>query len=718
MTNKDDTLQKYLKELENGVPLPELLSRIPDADQEIILGLRLAASIRSIPHPEPLLLSIKTTRQRVTQAARQQAASTSRRPLDTIQAHLPLRWSFSFSPAMAVGIVATLVVLLTASIFGIGTLFSGTANAKAATLMDVTGLVEVASSQTATDWKPVNSGDQVKSGERIHTYASSTVTLVFNEGTRSILGPDTDVTLSQINTSRDGVLKVKLTQSNGNITNSVVPLKPSGSFIVQTPSGNASVKGTHFDVSVANQLARFSVISGKVLVSNDQSEVALVAGQATATLPGEKPEQPAYQFSVQGTLLEMHETSWVVDNVSFQVTQDTVINGNPKVGNLITVQGRILEDGSWVADLIDIADSNQPISSFTGVINSIDGSTWQISGLSVQVDQNTQLSAGIEVGDAVRVTYITQPETSSRLAQQIELLQAEPAPDANPELSFLQDEINQTSCATDYDVAGTLSNQATNSKDIAESVDLGSLVERGSQYIQNVVIQPYAWDIINPGQSVNTNIHITLNQSWTSAPNGAEVKVVIFVAHETNNPKSLNARLVITLNNNCQKPVETEPITTTVPSPVPSMTNTVPSPSPVPPTSTITTTATTTDCVGANPQPKATKLADEYNRPYDEIMGWFCQGFGFGEIDLAYNLAMQKQGQNQNAIDVTQIFEMRKSGLGWGEIKQQLDAKLNAKPNEQNQNTPGNNKNNDKNKPNNGNNGNNNSPGNSNKHKP
>ena len=56
----------------------------------------------------------------------------------------------------------------------------------------------------------------------------------------------------------------------------------------------------------------------------------------------------------------------------------------------------------------------------------------------------------------------------------------------------------------------------------------------------------------------------------------------------------------------------------------------------------------------------------EFGVPYTEIMGWFCQGFGFGEIDQAYALSAQ------SGTDVSAIFAMKHSGLGWGEIKKQL----------------------------------------------
>ena len=84
-------------------------------------------------------------------------------------------------------------------------------------------------------------------------------------------------------------------------------------------------------------------------------------------------------------------------------------------------------------------------------------------------------------------------------------------------------------------------------------------------------------------------------------------------------------------------------------------------------TSTLAVSSTlVTDCTGVNPHPKAVALANEYGVTPEEIMGWFCQRFGFGEIDLAYGLS------KQTGISVDEIFGMRSSGLGWGQIKQQL----------------------------------------------
>jgi hypothetical protein len=61
------------------------------------------------------------------------------------------------------------------------------------------------------------------------------------------------------------------------------------------------------------------------------------------------------------------------------------------------------------------------------------------------------------------------------------------------------------------------------------------------------------------------------------------------------------------------------------------------------------------------------ELAAKYGVPYEEIMGWFCQHFGFGEIDLAYGLSIEY------GVPAADLFAMKSSGMGWGQIKQYLE---------------------------------------------
>ena len=72
-------------------------------------------------------------------------------------------------------------------------------------------------------------------------------------------------------------------------------------------------------------------------------------------------------------------------------------------------------------------------------------------------------------------------------------------------------------------------------------------------------------------------------------------------------------------------------------------------------------------CTSAVPHPAGMALAEQYGVPYDEIMGWFCSGFGFGEIDLAYSLSLA------SGLPVEAVFAMKTGGMGWGQIKHELE---------------------------------------------
>lgn len=70
-------------------------------------------------------------------------------------------------------------------------------------------------------------------------------------------------------------------------------------------------------------------------------------------------------------------------------------------------------------------------------------------------------------------------------------------------------------------------------------------------------------------------------------------------------------------------------------------------------------------CVGAgaDPHPVGQGLAERFGVSYDEIMGWFCQGYGFGEIRHAYSISSQVD------VPVEEVFDQREAGFGWGQIR-------------------------------------------------
>jgi len=449
------------------------------------------------------------------------------------------------------GVLITSLTLVVLIVLGFQTERAGKAGE--VMLLEIMGEVEVSAGEAGLNWELASNGHYIKEGQRLRTGEDGSVTLLFFEGSRTTLGPGTDLVLTNLDGEGKNGLNVTLNQLAGETFHSIVPFRNTGSsFQVHTQAGVASVHGTTFQVAVQQGGGtRFSVSKGQVLVTSNNQGIMLSAGQAATVQADETLGDPAYQFSLKGVVTDISGETWTVNGVSFQVTEDTNIKDNPQVDSFVLVDGHILEDGTWVADMVKEFKEKDETASFTGVVESM-GESWVISGITVLVDGDTQVDEGIIEGAPVEVKFVVL-ENGDWLALEIESLAEEEDPTPTP-----------TSSST-------------------------------------------------PTPTVTATLTSTLTVT----------------------------------------PTATLPIT---------------------PTATITSTAVVTDCVGANPQPKGQSLADEYGVSYEEIMGWFCQGFGFGEIDQAYALSLE------TGIPVEEIFEMRNSGMGWGEIKAAIEPTKTPKP--------------------------------------
>jgi hypothetical protein len=99
------------------------------------------------------------------------------------------------------------------------------------------------------------------------------------------------------------------------------------------------------------------------------------------------------------------------------------------------------------------------------------------------------------------------------------------------------------------------------------------------------------------------------------------------------------------------------------------------------PTAEITPTVTVTPIVNeakcanfqASGHPVAAQIAQQYGVSEAEILNWFCQNMGFGEIELAYAIAAK------TGASVTDVFAQRQNGQGWGNIKKENGVRGNPK---------------------------------------
>lgn len=330
-------------------------------------------------------------------------------------------WKWVVAVASVTAIAGIMILALVASL-----LFKPN-RVQAARLGNISGIVEI-STNAGENWELAENDVKIKAGDSLRTYADSSVLLTYPDG--SIVEVGENASLNIITLSyKDDALQAVVFQTAGETTHWVVPLSKGGEYLVRTQTGTAQVHGTVFQVSVPNPgLARFSVTDGKVAVSNENNEVFLTPGQVTLADAEGTVDDPAYDFSLKGMLESQGaDGTWVVNGVSFLVTDETSISGDPVVGDSVHVVGRILETGERVADMIKLSKMDKEILCFSGVVESISDTAWVISGQNVAINEDTGLDDDLSVGSEVEVRFTVQ-EDGSWLALEISLFADEENP--------------------------------------------------------------------------------------------------------------------------------------------------------------------------------------------------------------------------------------------------------------------------------------------------
>lgn len=290
-----------------------------------------------------------------------------------------------------------------------------------AVLGDLQGIVSVQKSDGS--WEQVSYLSSVASGSRVRTGALSSASLTFFDGSVAKLGPDSEVSLDNLNALRpeQGFRTVVMTQWQGNSSHDVAFRHDGGSqYEVKSPNGTGIARGTVFEVVVLPDLtSRYTVLEGRVDVTSISVTVSVMAGQLSTILPDEPPADPVFQVSGEGEVTEMGE-SWTIGGQTFATDAQTIIVGNPQLGDWVTVQGHLLDDGTKVADqIVLVREVPQDMFSLTAVVTEMGADQWLLGDLVVLLDENTAVDPDIALNDWVRVTGIIQ-EDGSLLAQRIQ----------------------------------------------------------------------------------------------------------------------------------------------------------------------------------------------------------------------------------------------------------------------------------------------------------
>lgn len=637
MSDLDEIFQNQLEAIESGKPLEKVLEEMPAEESELAPLLRLASAVRTVAHPAPQKDGVLTY---VQNAATRR--NHNHRPSPRLTFNRP--W---MRPAFAtVAVLCAVVILLAAGMWLVGP-----RNANAATLMDVAGQVEVAANDSATSWKPVSEGDQVHSGERIRTGGSASVTLVFFEGSRATLGANTDVTLADLNGTRDRSLHLVLDQRAGKTSHSVVPLKGTESaYLVQTPSGTASVHGTVFSVAVdKNGQARFAVDSGKVQVSSQGSEVVLAAGQATAAEPSGLTQAPGYQFQLNGQVESIVGDVWTVSSVPFEVVTTTEISGSPVVGSFVDVEGRITARG-WIADSIEVTEPGREKLEFTGILESNQGNVWKVSGKDLQITSETEYDSSLVVGDLVKVKYYVSGQTW--VAVSIEKLEEEEPtePPVATEPITATETVTATRAITD----------CTGANPHPQGVKLSARYHVSYDVIMSWFCKGFGFGEIVHAYDLRDQVGLAVTDTFQLKASHIGWGLI-----KKMTPTPVTGTLTNTITNTVPLLPNGKPRPGNSDHNKPNQGNPNKEPKPNSP------------LVNPNNQnsgmnPTAQAIASRYGAAYSTVMSWYNQGWSFNDIERALGLSIR------SGVPAGQILTMRASGMSWGQIQQQLSG--GAKP--------------------------------------
>lgn len=202
-------------------------------------------------------------------------------------------------------------------------------------------------------------------------------------------------------------------------------------FIV-TGTGTVSQMG---DVWIIAGQA-FSVTTGTLILGQPEiGDLVYVEGHLVAN--GSPPVADLIQrldddddntFTLTGEVEAMNDNAWIVAGQAISLTADTQIEPGIEIGDMVQVEGIILPpDGHLVATaIIRLEQDDEMPFEFVGVVQNISAGAWTISGVTVTIDEETEIEEGIAVGDTVKVEGIILAD-DTWLAQEIKLLEDDDA---------------------------------------------------------------------------------------------------------------------------------------------------------------------------------------------------------------------------------------------------------------------------------------------------
>lgn len=168
-----------------------------------------------------------------------------------------------------------------------------------------------------------------------------------------------------------------------------------------------------------------TVLLGVLLIifGNISSRATPEGAEAAAQPQNESLTVRAYQFTGQGKLQGGSGETWIVGGVPVVVNGDTQIDGDIHPADPVSLLGHITKNGKWLAERVVPIAEQESFFSFAGPLEARDQNIWQVAGISLAVNAQTQVGEAILDNELVLATFKVL-EDGTWLALQIEALSA------------------------------------------------------------------------------------------------------------------------------------------------------------------------------------------------------------------------------------------------------------------------------------------------------
>lgn len=185
--------------------------------------------------------------------------------------------------------------------------------------------------------------------------------------------------------------------------------------------------------------------------------------QNVALAQGDPTLPPDFQFIGQGRITGGTESAWIIGGVPIDLDEHTQLMSDLHGGDFVTLAGRILQDGTWLADRIELTQESESFFTFNGRLDWIRGSVWRIGGHSLLVNSHTEIGSELGIGDTLMATFSVL-ENGAWLASKIVAFDKFPAtPTPTPTAAPTQTP-EPTSVPTSQPAAKPADNPAPDSK--------------------------------------------------------------------------------------------------------------------------------------------------------------------------------------------------------------------------------------------------------------